>query len=126
MGLRAKYILDYIRNIDINIKIKCEQIQHLDKKERMYSRKKRKIKKQISKFKRNKERIINLIDLVPSPECKHLLYARYVFNKSWLQIQKEMMYSDSGCYKIHKRAIDELDNVIQCDKKKEYEQLRLF
>ena len=124
--LGAKYILDYIRNIDINIKIKCEQIQHLDKKDRMYSRKKRKIKKQISKLKRSKEKITSLIDLVPSPECKHLLYARYVFNKSWLQIQKDMMYSDSGCYKIHKKAIEELDDIMQHGKKKEYEQLRLF
>lgn len=122
----AKRILDYIRNIDVNIKIKCEQIHHLDKKERMYSRKKRKIKKQISKLKINKEKITALIDMVPTPECRDLLFARYVFNKSWTQIQKEMIYSDSGCYKIHRKAIEELEDIIQHGKKKEYEQLRLF
>lgn len=122
----AKRILDYIRNIDVNIKIKCEQIHHLDKKDRMYSRKKRKIKKQISKLKMNKEKITNLIEAVPTPECRDLLFARYVFNKNWIQIQKEMIYSDSGCYKIHRKAIDELDDIIQHGKKKEYEQLRLF
>ena len=124
--MKAKLVLDYVRNINTNIRIKYEQIHRLDEEDAMYSWNRRKIKNQIGIMKMNKERIINMIDNVPSPECRNLLYARYVFNKSWLQIQKEMMYSDSGCYKIHKRAIDELDNVIQCYKKKEYEQLRLF
>lgn len=119
-------MLDYVRNINTNIRIKYEQIHRLDKEDTMYSYNRRKIKKQIGIMKMNKARIINMIDNVPSPECRNLLYARYVFNKSWLQIQKDMMYSDSGCYKIHKKAIEELDDIMQHGKKKEYEQLRLF
>lgn len=57
---------------------------------------------------------VNRIDTVLNaleqykPECAKLLRLRYVENKHWEEVSREMNLSKDGYYRLHKRAVGEL------------------
>lgn len=62
-------------------------------------------------------RIINTIDSLDSSEEISLLYKRYIHFQSWEEIAKQLNVSYKHVFKLHKRALENIEKIIKLDTK---------
>lgn len=67
-----------------------------------------------------KREIVNLIKGIDSPEYQTLLELRYLCFKSWEQIAVDMGYDLRYLHKLHGRALETCEPVLQMDTKRHY------
>lgn len=106
-------LLNRIQTIDVCIKINNDKIALLDKRDKQYKKKKKRLGRKNGKLMKEQSHLINVIISVNVPDLVLILYKRYIFKKSWTKIQREMHYSESACFNLHRKALAELDRAIQ-------------
>ena len=62
-------------------------------------------KEDLERLQMQKEKIINLIALVPDQKQKRVLTYRYIDNMSFNRIAEKMFYSVDSIFRIHRNAI---------------------
>ncbi len=60
-----------------------------------------------------KTEALERIGMIPDPECQTILIARYFRNQTWEEIAQSMFYTERWIYKLHGRALQELDTVLK-------------
>ena len=60
-----------------------------------------------------KREIVSTIKSVPNLECQMLLELRYLCFKPWEQIAVEMGYGIDNIFRLHQKALKEVDKTIQ-------------
>lgn len=60
-----------------------------------------------------KREIVSTIKTVPNLECQMLLELRYLCFKPWEQIAVEMGYGIDNIFRLHQKALKEVDKTIQ-------------
>ena len=56
---------------------------------------------------------VRLIERLPAEQLKDVLERRYLDGKSWARIAREMRYSKRQVYRLHDRALQELEAIFQ-------------
>lgn len=64
-------------------------------------------------LKREKTKALELIGRIAEPECQTVLISRYFKNESWEDIASAMFYTERWIYKLHGRALQELDAILK-------------
>lgn len=137
--MNAKEFLQQVRTIDIIIDNKREEIRKLrsmieisavkyegcktqssgnhDKTANIICRivdLENEINIEIEKLLNAKQEIMNVIDKINDPEMIDLLYRRYIHFEKWEKIAYKMNYSLRGIYKLHGRALQEIEKKLKC------------
>ncbi|RKD25225.1 Protein of unknown function [Caminicella sporogenes DSM 14501] len=75
------------------------------------------INDEVDRFIDLKAEIMETIHKVEDVNCQLLLEKRYINGKSWDEISKELNYSIRGVFKIHSKALKEIDKILKvCSK----------
>ena len=72
------------------------------------------IERQIDHLIAIKHEIIKTIDKVSDPTLKTLLMLRYVNIETWKQVANEMNYSKRQTLRLHKKALEAVEDVLAC------------
>lgn len=72
------------------------------------------IERQIDHLIAIKREIIKTIDKVSDPTLKTLLMLRYVNIETWKQVANEMNYSKRQTLRLHKKALEAVEDVLAC------------
>lgn len=75
------------------------------------------IDQQIDKYVDHKNKICRLLERLPAKEYG-VLHRHYVLNQPWKQVAEEMGYSEVQIWRIRKKAVENLKDVIECNVKK--------
>lgn len=70
------------------------------------------IQKELTKLVELKENAIKLIDTIDDGILVELIYNRYIHCLNWKEISKRMNYSVDHLFKLHGKALNELNNKI--------------
>lgn len=69
-----------------------------------------KVKAKIERIKRSRQKVI---DMVPNDDYRILLTLRYLLNKPWKEVAKDMNYSVSHLINKHREALNEVYDYIK-------------
>jgi DNA-directed RNA polymerase specialized sigma subunit len=75
------------------------------------------IDQQIDMYVDHKNEICRLLEKLPALQYG-VLHKYYVLNQPWKQVAEEMGYSEVQIWRIRKKAVENLKNVIECNVKK--------
>lgn len=134
----AKEYLQQVRNADIVIKDKMEELAELEtlatkinalnEGERVQSSGsqdkmadvvckiadlKAEIKAEVDNLLKLKREVRSVINQVSEPVMMSVLHKRYLQYKSWEQIAVEMGFTYRWCTKLHGKALQEVENIIK-------------
>ena len=72
------------------------------------------MKEEVSKAQSNLDQIAAVIMRVPDEQLQCILLARYVRFRTWEQIADEMCYSVRNIFVLSRKALQEVENLLQC------------
>ena len=107
IGVGTTYTLDAVKAIKKTDKIGDTVIEIQQAKEKCLDELKRLISLQ--------EKLKSLIELAKDHTGRYILYERYILLKEWKQIQKENNYSENHIFKIHKKALEQIQGSLDGD-----------
>ena len=71
------------------------------------------LEREIAELEKERNTLIAKIDLLEDPDLSKLLMLRYVQEVRWSDIAAVLGYSENYAYRLHNRAIRELDEKLQ-------------
>ena len=77
------------------------------------------LEREIEELEKERNTLIAQIDLIEDPDLSKLLMLRYVQEAQWDVIAAEMGYCSTHIYRIHQKAISELDKRLKDGSKNE-------
>lgn len=77
------------------------------------------LKDEIRTLLRMKSTAFTLIKQIDDPVSKTVILLRYVNNRPWALIQKNMNYSEARMYALHRKALKDFTEVFEDDSKKQ-------
>ena len=72
------------------------------------------MREEVSKAQSNLDQIITVIKRVPDEQLQCILLAHYVRFQTWEQIADEMCYSVRNIFVLSRKALQEVENLLQC------------
>jgi len=70
------------------------------------------MQKDIERYTKSKETMLNCIALIANEKERHVFEKRYAEHKTWEEIASEMFYTLRYCYIIHRTALSKI-NLVQ-------------
>ena len=77
------------------------------------------LEREIAELEKERNALIAKIDLLEDPNLSKLLMLRYVQENRWDDIMAAMGYCSTHIYRIHQKAISELDEILKDGSKNE-------
>ena len=105
----ANYDIERIRSSQKHDKLEQKVLENIEKRESLQ----RKIEDELTEMVERQDTAVDIINMLESEEQKKVLMLRYIKGKDWWEIMLERGRDDlSGQYKLHKRALDSLQKLL--------------
>lgn len=71
----------------------------------------KRLNKALTRYMGDREKAVELLDMLEDPTEKAVIEQRYIFNDSWKEIAAALGYAVPSIYKIHRRAMNHLQEL---------------
>lgn len=68
----------------------------------------------VSKLMEYKREVLKIINIIENPSYRLILECRYINRMTFEKIAEQTNYDERNIYRIHKKAIDEVDKKLSC------------